>query len=223
MEGPMHKARLTAIATATLASLALAIPAAASANSAGSAHKVTAKIEKRRMDVAKAVKILGQAPGHPGHFSVRLSNGRTVIVPDTFERRVGAAIRHAKLHPDDLTSEKTGTCGSSWITLDTKSDFYPLYRATGFSVAYHGLQMVDFYWTGTISGGPGTGYNPFTYRFAPTNPPAAYRWQNITNSAANYNFGTYTGNVSKLYSWILLSDYDTYCYSEGPSVDGTLP
>jgi len=219
----MPNVRLAVIITATLAAAAVAIPVAASANSAGSAHKVTAKVERRGMKVAKAVKILGQTPGERGHFSVRLSNGRTAIVPDHFERRVRAAMRQAKLHPHDLTDEKTGSCGSSWITLDTKADYYPLYRATGFTVDYEGLKMVDLYWTGTISGGSGTGYAPYTYRFAPTSPPPAYKWQNVTNSAKDYGFGTYKGNVSSTYSWILLSDYVSYCYSKGPSVDGSLP
>ena len=223
MEVALHNVRLTVIVTATLAALALVIPAAASANSVGYGHKVTPKIEQRRMEVAHTVKILGATPGKPGYFSVLLSNGRTAITPQGFERRVRAGIRQEKLKPEDLTDEKDSNCGSSWITLDIKSDGYPLYRATGFSIDYEGLKMVDYYWTGTISGGSGTGYKPYTYLFNPPNPPAAYKWQNATNSKDNYGFGTYKGDVSSTYSWVLLSNYIDYCYSAGPSVDGPLP
>jgi len=219
----MPNVRLTVIATATFAALAVAIPAAASANSAGLAHKVTAKTEKQGMKVAKAVKILGQTTGDPGHFSLLLSNGRIAMVPDHFERLTRAAMRRAQVKPNSLHDEKTGSCGDSWITLNVKEDGYPLYRATGFTVDYEGLKMVDLYWTGTISGGAGTGYAPYTYTFAPTNPPAAYSWQNVTNSKDDYGFGTYKGDVSSTYSWIELSNYIDYCYSEGPSVDGPLP
>jgi hypothetical protein len=88
------------------------------------------------------------------------------ILPDIFRSRVESRIRKNRMTPG-LTDQIVGGRGRSFITLTTKADGYPLKRITGFKLYY---TWAYGYWDGTISGGSGTGYNPYNFFYYPTAP-----------------------------------------------------
>jgi len=227
----MSRLRIIALVSCALA-LAFAIPVAAYASSGKSSeskpHIAKALSATQGMHVVQAVAVEGSA-AKPGYFRVLLSNGKVVTLPDALRKNTERALSKKPLSSHSgrirphLGDTKTGDCGSNTFRLNEKTDGYPVKRTIIVTVDYMGLQGIEYYFTGTVSGGAGTGYSPYTYDETPSNPPPPfYSLTRVVNSEEDYGYGYYEGDLAKS-SWVQLSNYTYFCYSEGPSVEGNIP
>lgn len=202
------------IATVLAGSLALAVPASASSARATAESRPLARTLRHGMSFVPILRILGAAPGRPGYFRVLAANGREAIIPDSLKGAVSRRIEYNRRHPNSVTDTVYGNCGSSFITLTTKSNGDPITTLTGFTVI---APEVNYYW---VSGRSGPSYPAYTTS-----------WQSFTssnsktitwNSVGNYPHGTWSGATSTS-SYVVFQDGSMegqICYSGGPAVSG---
>jgi hypothetical protein len=207
----MRRIRLSVIVATALATLAVAVPAAASASTHRSAAKPPAiKTQQTGMTIVPVVRILGATPRKPGYFTVLAANGKEAIVPNSLKSRVESRMKQDLIHPL-LYDESVGDCGTSFINITTKSNGYMVFRATGFTVV---LPAIYFSWSYGLQG---PSYPAITFKFS---DPLDFdsSWANRVSSAYNYPNGTWSGAVSQT-SYADLDNGDI-CYSGGPAVRG---
>jgi hypothetical protein len=200
------------------ATMAFAIPAVASASVTTSASSITSSTTTPDMQVVQAVTVEGQ--GSPGYTNVLLSNGATVSLPSADASSLQSALTtqansaSAGAVTPDITGSITGSCGTSYITLETKSNGDPIRRISGFNLKYN---AVYYYWQYTVSG-------PSYPSYTQTNSgglAVRLSWDTDISSSSNYPHGTWHGAVSTS-SYAELSDLIDFCYSYGPSINGTV-
>lgn len=99
------------------------------------------------MTKVRVTKLVTSAPDGAGNIKVQLANGKTVPIPAADEGLVmSRAAQQAGVSPDDTV---VGNCGSSYITLQEKSDGFPVAIRTGFTVD---LPAVGYDWFATVEG-----------------------------------------------------------------------
>lgn len=198
------------------ATMALAIPAAASASTTSTPSSITSSTTTPDMQVVQAVAVEGQSS--PGYTNVLLSNGATVSLPSADASSLQSALTaqansaSSGVVTPDITGSDGGSCGSSYITLETKSNGDPIRRISGFNLKYNAIY---YYWQYTVSG-------PSYPSYTQTNSgglAARLSWDTDISSGSNYPHGTWHGAVSTS-SYAELSDLIDFCYSYGPNITG---
>ncbi len=157
----LRRALTGAIVAATAAAIAfggtsaaVAVPVAASAHPAASADQASAvtkggagRTVTSKMTKVPVTKLVTSTPDRAGNVKVLLANGKTVPIPaDDKDRVMRRAAQQAKVHPEGTVY---GDCGSSYITLEEKSNRYPVAIRTGFKVDE---PAVGYDWFATVYG-----------------------------------------------------------------------
>jgi hypothetical protein len=214
----MQRLKIASLISVAAAAMALAIPAAASASVTSTASSISSSTTTPDMQLVKAVAVEGQ--GNPGYTNVLLSNGATVSLPSADASSLQDALNaqassgSSNAVTPDLTGSITGSCGTSYITLETKSNGDPIRRISGFNI---NSGAVYYYWQYTISGPSYPSY---------TQTDSGYladrlSWDTDISSSSNYPHGTWHAAVSTS-SYAELSDLISFCYSLGPNINGTV-
>ena len=212
--------------TSVAAVAALAIPATATASVASNASGITSTTITSDMQLVEAVAVEG--PASSGYTNVLLSNGATIAFPDAnvtaLQAALAADVNSASPSASpggpaavpDIGGSDTGSCGTSFITLETKSNGSPVRRISGFNSLDE--PAISYHWQYTVSG---PNFAPYTQN---NSGSLAFRtsWETDISSADNYNHGTWHGSVSKSNSYADLSDLVHVCHSLGPNVSGTV-
>ena len=163
------------------------------------------------MTAVHAVRVLGATPGHADHVNVLLADGRTVSIESRYqglvEKRSAAEARAAT--PFD---QLPGSCGSSYIWVNYKSDLEPVHMDTGFDVTP--APAISYQWHASIHGDSGTGYD-YDY-WASGDLNFDWGWHGQHSSGNDYPTGDYTAAVYADGSAYALLSNGEICTSVGP-------
>jgi glutamyl endopeptidase len=200
-----------ALATAALVVLAGGTALAKSAPVALTTRSASTRMTAP-MTIIGVARLLTRTPNKAGQLKVELDNGAIIAIPAADKNLVlhRASAEAKAVRPDGKVH---GSCGSSWIYLEEKTDAHPVKVYTGFTVR---LPAVAYSWHYSVTGPERTGIT------ADLGGSLAFRtsWSNTYNATVDFPQGDYKAAVTKTSFAVLVSG--DICLSLGPTAKNFL-
>jgi V8-like Glu-specific endopeptidase len=194
----------------TAGMLVIASPkAAAAAKPASSAATTTIEAPMVLIRVTGLVKA---ASSPTGQAEVRLADGEIIAIPAADVARVMARAREDARSVASVPSA-SGNCGTSYVKLQEKPDYYPLQVTTGFTVK---VPAISYHWKVIISGP-----DKYAHEYTASGGLLLRKsWNGTYDSPADEPEGEYHARVDKTSDAVLSTE--GVCHSAGPSTEERL-